>query len=94
MFLVLRVVFDDLFLHFIQGGTVILSGPGGPAVASVTPQTSELVGEVVHDPLLIHLLFVLGCHSLSHSITFFYLFLLVIMFSFFLLLVYVSALVQ
>ncbi|RLN07616.1 U2 snRNP-associated SURP motif-containing protein-like isoform X1 [Panicum miliaceum] len=26
-----------------EGGTVILSGPGGPAVASVTPQTSELV---------------------------------------------------
>ncbi|KAL6629961.1 hypothetical protein ACP70R_029726 [Stipagrostis hirtigluma subsp. patula] len=26
-----------------EGGTVILSGPGGPPVASVTPQTSELV---------------------------------------------------
>lgn len=70
VFLVLRVVFDDLFLHFIQGGTVVLSGPGGPAVASVTPQTSELVGELVHDPLLIHL-FVLGCHSLSCSVTLF-----------------------
>jgi len=50
-----------LFLCFIQGGTVILSGPGGPAVASVTPQTSELVGVVVHNTLLIHLLFILGC---------------------------------
>ncbi|KQJ97564.1 protein RRC1 [Brachypodium distachyon] len=26
-----------------EGGTVIISGPGGPPVASVTPQTSELV---------------------------------------------------
>ncbi|WVZ77640.1 hypothetical protein U9M48_025486 [Paspalum notatum var. saurae] len=26
-----------------EGGTVVLSGPGGPVVASVTPQTSELV---------------------------------------------------
>jgi hypothetical protein len=52
-----------LTLHFIQGGTatVILSGPGGPAVASIKPQTSELVGEIVHDSLLIHLLFILGC---------------------------------
>ena len=50
-----------LSLCFIQGGTVILSGPGGPAVASVTPQTSELVGVVVHNTLLIHLLFILGC---------------------------------
>jgi U2-associated protein SR140 len=25
-----------------EGGTVIISGPGGPPVASVTPQTSEL----------------------------------------------------
>jgi hypothetical protein len=49
------------FLCCIQGGTVILSGPGGPAVASVTPQTSELVGEVVHNTLLIHLLLILGC---------------------------------
>jgi hypothetical protein len=84
-----------LTLHFIQGGTatVILSGPGGPAVASIKPQTSELVGEIVHDSLLIHLLFILGCIFCISQHYFIYLFFLVIMFflSFF---VYVSALVQ
>ncbi|XP_051197134.2 protein RRC1 [Lolium perenne] len=28
-----------------EGSSVIISGPGGPPVASVTPQTSELVGD-------------------------------------------------
>jgi hypothetical protein len=35
-----------LFLCFIQGSTVILSGPGRPPVASITPQNSELVGKL------------------------------------------------
>lgn len=55
MFLVLHtgITIDDIvFLCFMQGGTVVLSGPGGPAVASVTPQTSELVVEVVHKSLI------------------------------------------
>jgi hypothetical protein len=33
-----------LSFDVMQGGTVIISGPGGPPLASVTPQTSELVG--------------------------------------------------
>jgi hypothetical protein len=36
-----------LFLYFIQGATVILSGPGGPPAASITPQNLELVGKIL-----------------------------------------------
>lgn len=31
-----------------QGGTVILSGPDGPPVTSVTSQNSELVGQAIY----------------------------------------------
>lgn len=56
------------FFVFMQGGTVVLSGPGGPAVASVTPQTSELVGEVAHKSLMSSSAIFLGCHFLSFSV--------------------------
>jgi U2-associated protein SR140 len=42
-----------------EGGTVILSGPGGPPLASVKPQTSELVGDL----FLLQLFIVTKCLS-------------------------------
>ena len=56
----------------MQGGSVIISGTGGPPVASVTPQTSELVGDfvtytfvlVLHSGLLV-LLFIITIKAIS-----------------------------
>jgi hypothetical protein len=50
MFLVLPCELSLIIILFyvVQGGSVIISGPGGPPVASVTPQTSELVGDFLH----------------------------------------------
>lgn len=50
------------WFFLIQGGSVILSGPGGPAIASVTPQTSELVGNLCIISYNSHLICFLGSH--------------------------------
>jgi hypothetical protein len=62
----------------VQGSSVIISGPGGPPVASVTPQTSELVGDffayafvlLLHSDFTVHVIIIIK--AIYHCIFLFF----------------------